>query len=263
MPTAEERLAGVRAKIERAEHHVNELSALARAFADGNQDCLVAEDDPQTGDKLYRIRFRAAIPGAISLVIGDAAHNLRSSLDHLAWQLVEANGKAPGDRTAFPLTTSRQAFHRAIAKTGIKNGVSASVLNLIEAVQPNQSGYDGLGMIGQINNFDKHRLLVVTTIGIGQIAVDIRPGTPAPLLPDKVPIGRIMTPNHLGGRAVVQDGDVYARIPSQFKDHVHPVLAPEVAFREPKIVEGKSVLPFLADATKLIQRVVNQFVPFL
>jgi hypothetical protein len=35
------------------------------------------------------------------------AHNLRSSLDHLAWQLVEANGGAPSDKpgqqTAFPI----------------------------------------------------------------------------------------------------------------------------------------------------------------
>src|SRR5260370_29058031 len=103
--SAPDRLFGIRAKIERAKYHIDELASRAQAFAEGNENCLVAEDDPQTGEKVYRIRLRAPLPALVPLIIGDAAHNLRSSLDHLAWQLVEANGGTPGRQTIYPLST--------------------------------------------------------------------------------------------------------------------------------------------------------------
>ena len=63
---------------------------------------IVAESDPNTGDQVFKFRVRAPIPVDLSLVIGDAVHNLRSALDHLAWQLVLANGQTPTTQTAYP-----------------------------------------------------------------------------------------------------------------------------------------------------------------
>ena len=38
-----------------------------------------------------------------SIRVGEFAYNLRSSLDHLVWQLVESNGATPGTWTYFPV----------------------------------------------------------------------------------------------------------------------------------------------------------------
>lgn len=46
------------------------------------------------------------VPDDIKLVVGDAIHNLRSSLDHLAWQLVEATDPAPSFYISISLTRS-------------------------------------------------------------------------------------------------------------------------------------------------------------
>jgi hypothetical protein len=42
-----------------------------------------------------RVRQFRPVPAAISLTAGDAAHNIRSALDHLAWAAVAPSAQAP------------------------------------------------------------------------------------------------------------------------------------------------------------------------
>jgi len=103
MPTADERLAGVRAKIERAKQHVLNVDGAARAFLDSNPCEGGTKRDPDTRRVLhYLVRVKPA-PVPLRLIVGDALHNLRSALDHLAWQLVEAGGGTPTRYTAYPI----------------------------------------------------------------------------------------------------------------------------------------------------------------
>ncbi len=254
------RLVGIRAKIERAKQHINELGSHALAFSKGNANSLVPEDDPQTGEKLYRIQFRTPLPAVVPLVIGDVTHNLRSTLDHLAWQLVEANGGTPGPKTGYPLSTTAAAYNKAVTEKGVVDGASPAVLPLIEATQPYQGGYDGLGALRELNNFDKHRLLIVAAVGPSRLGCNDRIPHPVPA---DVSIITVFTPRLLNGLPILEDGDLLARVRPEFKEYVQPVLVPEIAFREPGVVGGKPVLPFLADLAQLVERVVNQFVPFL
>lgn len=48
----------------------------------------------------------AEVPLTFSAIIGDVLYDLRSALDHLAWQLVIANGGTPNRDTAFPIYSS-------------------------------------------------------------------------------------------------------------------------------------------------------------
>src|SRR5918995_3001656 len=96
-----DRLAGVRLKIERARKHIRDLETETSAYLNSSPHPyqLRAEDDPATGDEVYRVRVLFPIPESIPLIVGDAVHNLRSALDHLAWQLVESGGGEPGRDT--------------------------------------------------------------------------------------------------------------------------------------------------------------------
>src|SRR4051812_13806510 len=92
--TADERLAAIRKKIERAKHHINEVKALVKGFQSSKPYTLAIEQNPQP-PRYQRFQVRlvdvAPLPDALPLVVGDCFHNLRGALDHLVYQLVLAH----------------------------------------------------------------------------------------------------------------------------------------------------------------------------
>ena len=102
MPDA---LIGARLKVERARKHLDLLRQETRAFTEGKPYGVRAEFDAERSEYAIRIRLRdpdTRVPIGLSLIAGDAVHNLRSALDHLAWQLAII-GTGPGRFTQFPL----------------------------------------------------------------------------------------------------------------------------------------------------------------
>ena len=133
-----DRLSGIRAKIERAKYHVDDLEGRIRAFREANPNLLICNQNPQTSERVFRLTRQ--LPTEFSLVVGDAVHNLRSALDHLACQLVTTAGHTPNRNTSFPIMDGpprdRTAFNRKV------QGVSPDAIRLINAVQPYQSEYE-------------------------------------------------------------------------------------------------------------------------
>jgi len=126
------------AKIERSKQHTRDFEIALKAFRDTNPYGFRIDDDLQTGDKIHRIAIRSQTPDSLSLIVGDAVHNLRSALDHLVWQLVEANGQKPTDRTMFPI--SKDAATYKTAKIRKIQGISAAAENLIDTIKPYNGG---------------------------------------------------------------------------------------------------------------------------
>ena len=46
------------------------------------------------------------------MILGEILYDLRSSLDHLVWQLVLANGQTPGRHNEFLITTDHQSWQQ-------------------------------------------------------------------------------------------------------------------------------------------------------
>src|SRR5207245_4505238 len=86
-------------KIERAKELINDLKANISALLDGPPTPyeIVTKDDTNTGETVYYGGSARAVPLRFAAVTGDALQNLRSALDHLAWQLVDAADRT-GDR---------------------------------------------------------------------------------------------------------------------------------------------------------------------
>lgn len=242
-PTPSERLAAVQRKVERAKKHIDDLTPAVTAFSDAHRQCVRVDDDPQTGEKVYRANLVGAPPvGDIPLIIGDVVHNLRSAFDHLAWQLVEANGGIPGRRTGYPLCGSPTDFQKPETKGKVK-GVRSGALKLIEATQPYQSGYDCLGKLSELDNFDKHRLLLVAAI---RLTVPTGPGIQTRLTP----------------HAAVQDGEELCRVaPGYQNDNLNFTYT--ISVREPQIVESEPIVPYLTQLAQFCDGVISQFSPFL
>jgi hypothetical protein len=94
-------LGGSRAKLGRAKEHVETLRA--KIALAGHPDPRVIplrrKYEPEFGAVVYRIERVIRAGDDWGLIVGDAVHNMRSALDHLAWALAVRHfgGVAPTD----------------------------------------------------------------------------------------------------------------------------------------------------------------------
>lgn len=177
-------LAGVNAKIKRADEHIERLKTLVDAFKASEPYAPFLDRDPNTGHcDLYLVRKQRPSED-ISLAIGDVVHNLRSALDHFAYQWVLRRGSgAPDPRTQFPIFAFRRARLRGTRTIrgyeervteqlpGISRCTAAGAV--FEGVQPYHRAYRPLWHVNHLDVLDKHRLLQVTSSRIANTGLGI------------------------------------------------------------------------------------------
>jgi hypothetical protein len=100
---------GVRIKVERAKHHFRDLQARYERFLEAKPYRAVRDDEPHTGDLVWRVEVSEQPPLFWSAIVGDCIHNLRSSLDLLVCEMVRAEGKSVTNGTAPPCSEVRPA----------------------------------------------------------------------------------------------------------------------------------------------------------
>lgn len=171
---------GPRLKVARAREQIDSLRKAEVEFLEYAEYTVVpAEINPKTGNQVYRVRAPVSPPQEWGVAIGEIAHNLRSALDGLIYQLAVANNHKEPKRTQFPIflvgrpkacrgqCSSRKARNhfwcrgREMIRLLHKNHQTS-----IEWLQP----YKGNGpkrlnfiyLLSEINNADKHRLIQVT-----------------------------------------------------------------------------------------------------
>jgi hypothetical protein len=134
----------------------------------------------------YVLRFDVIVDGShlragMGLVAGDAIHNLRAALDHLAWQLAVAGGGA-NRRTQFPIYDDQATFRGNV--DSVLRGVSLNDRATIEMLQPYhlrapgalEGGHRDLGLnamimiVSRLDNVDKHTVLL-PTVAVAQVEV--------------------------------------------------------------------------------------------
>jgi hypothetical protein len=161
-------LVSVRLKIDRARNHFDHLSAAIHEAMRAKQNSNVSpfEFDGERNHLLLRAVEPRPLDQMVPLAIGDSVHNLRSALDHIVFQLAAING-APaeaGEKTAFPIYSSPKGF-KDFAKKSLAPFISAEALTAIAKLQPYEAGNGGplsvLWMLSQLDNVDKHRIVVV------------------------------------------------------------------------------------------------------
>ena len=122
-------------KLSRGNHHRNEANRLIQAFVKSEPYVLRVQDDPRSGERQWIMERVTRDPAlGISIAVADCLYNLRSALDHLAWQLVLANGDQPTKRTAFPICDTSAQWKRSWK--GKTMGMSRLAIALIKSFQP-------------------------------------------------------------------------------------------------------------------------------
>jgi hypothetical protein len=176
-------LDGPRLKVQRAERQLQAYRQAEQAFVKKAQYKIVkAEFNPKTGKNVYRVRESVPPPLEWGAWLGEIAHDLRSALDGLAWQLALLNPGEPFEYTGFPICIVGRGKTKVIGgrrygpfwrrdKRAPLQSVDRHLWTRIEAFQPYKRGNGGrhspLFLLHELNNTDKHRLIQVVGIKSG------------------------------------------------------------------------------------------------
>ncbi|HYM44773.1 MAG TPA: hypothetical protein VES65_01250 [Solirubrobacteraceae bacterium] len=166
-------LAGVRAKLDRAEEHLDTLKDQVSTFLDTDPYGVRQHIHPETGGYSLSIEIRQQPPLLINVIVGDLIHNLRSALDHLAWQLVLANGRKPSGSTQFPIFVREPVADDDIGKWKARvKGMSPEVVKEIASIQPyaadGEARLHSLAILNAFSNEDKHKLPLACVAAIAK-----------------------------------------------------------------------------------------------
>lgn len=236
-------LAGVKLKIQRAYSHLSKLEQSIEKALDSSGERFSSEFDPQTKQQVYRAHDLPEIDPEWSLIVGDLLHNMRSALDHLAWQLVILDKGIPGDQTHFPVRETPFSKNGKLTTTQLQPPVKdPRILAALEACQPYR-GVDGepaqldrnqLWWLHRLNIIDKHRLLlvVVCVLDSNQMWWGGNPNEPVPKL-------KISTAPLKEGSPVAWFDWGNAEPPPHFNPH----LSLTISLNEPEILGSVRVFP--------------------
>jgi hypothetical protein len=191
-------LDGVRDKIRRAKTHRDKLQEIINSISKRYPYPFKGEVRNKGRDHLYRWQNPPVLNPDAELILGDCIHNLRSALDHLAYQLIMLNKKTPSRSSAFPILDrpprARRKFRRREIPLVVP-GVSAKASKIIQDVQPYKGGDIGRQLVDlrNLDNIDKHRHLLITVQAVDALTTtwwgdDPPYGTPNSVFIFKAPV---------------------------------------------------------------------------
>lgn len=149
-------------KLTRAREQIVALQAEERRFTRENPEpfSFQLEQDVET-DRIVAIVSSIKEPTILSLILGELIHDLRSVLDHIAWQLYRHGATpqlSPGAerRVQFPIEDSPSSFAQRL-RDGWLPGVRDVHLSVVRMHQPYNGAHPAIEWLRDLSNQDKHR----------------------------------------------------------------------------------------------------------
>lgn len=261
--TADERLALIGVKVERAKQHIADLDKAVKVFFDSGNCEIGIKDDPNTRDRILYLARLNPIPPIIAAIAGDALYDLRSALDHLASQLfvVGTGGLTIDRRIEFPIADSPTELKNAMFRRKVK-GMWPAAIKAIDEAEPYKGGKgDVFWRLHTLNIIDKHRTLNLLVLRRRS------PNLTAPLFQELEqrmgpPLPRIdaffflADPERFRALQVGEEVDRFAPN-TEVDEKMYPRL--EIAFGEPQVVEGKSAVETIQGMADSVANLITDF----
>jgi len=275
-------LDGVRLKLSRAQKHLNAANDMIDSFIAQNPYNFICEPNPTLPGWNVVAKVKQFVPdNDLGCIIGDFAHNARSALDHLVYQLSTLPPEDKGRYSLqFPIFDTIEGY-RSKVKSYLSM-VASKYLTIIEGFQPynRMDGFnnDALGFLRAINDSDKHRTIHV----VGAIATIKNLYFTPHMVGGKVLTspGTTITIGHGGfidfsGFRYESVGDgiitkdcteigkiiVNMRMPTSMQMHPEPQIMVKFGVGNPRI-EGCPVMDTLTFIYDRVKEVVGRFEPF-
>jgi len=177
------RLTAIHDRLLRADENIEEIRGALRVFHGSDAYNLRAELDLDDDQGLHLLGALIPPPLRVFTLVGDILHELRSALDHLAWQMVRENGGEPDDSTYFPiLPVPRDAPQKGPNRgkhplPNVQGGVSDAARAVLEEAQPYKWGDDyakhPFWVLNWLNIRDKHRHIAIRGVDMTNIVVGV------------------------------------------------------------------------------------------
>jgi hypothetical protein len=268
----------LKSKVERAEQHIRDLEAVWRTHKKRAYP-VTRKKDAKAREYIYTLRDVKPVPVNVPWLVGDAVHNLRSALDHVAYHLavVATSGTGPFDGLYFPIGKDRTSFKSKLrqakkyktAAGGTVKRLRQDAIDAIKLIEPYEGGKgELLSYIHQLDVIDKHHSLLA--IGAANVSHSM---PPSQVRRYKEALGisaddRELTPKITSRAFLTNSGQVpiypleagqeLRRVPfEEFDKNMYFTF--EVAFGEPQVIKGKPLIPTLYRASKLIRDIIRDF----
>lgn len=236
---------GARLKVQRAQRHIDEVNSILAAFLKTDFCKLHIEVDAKTGDSLLKFELIAKLPPEIALAVGDALHNLRTAMDHIAFDVLGATE----EWISFPMGKKRDDLIAARQYGATKKVLPDFADFIADVIKPYQGGDYQLWEIGALDNLDKHRL-VVPIVSI-QALTNVN--------------AEDENHNVFSGCtfAVGEGGVLHAvRNAAKMKITSYGKPAAKILFGKGTVAENKAVIPSLAEFTRLTLEAIKALEKF-
>jgi hypothetical protein len=233
-------------KIKRAKEHVQELRSQLIAFSATDYYTLAVDKDPTTGQSFLKFEITKSLPPDISIVMGDALHNLHSALDLAISDVLFGHTGKRYSHLKFPVYPTKEAFESGIAGGKIKHAPKEIIALLKDVIKPYKGENDALWALHDLNITDKHIALVEIDQLSAMINIDAEDDRG----------NRI-----INGTLIVSTGHTLIPFAStreiQIKNQSKPAF--NVLFSKGLPTEGKSVVPTLFQFTELVSSIIAAF----
>lgn len=258
--------ASARLKVKRAYKHIDELEGWLRNIIKGNIDTVIAHKQahPDEVDSTVMVRRPDGYSIETKLMIGDAAHNLRSALDHVAYTIVLAGRKDDPTMVYFPMQDSRQALIGSRDYGFIERVAPEAALVIADVIRPYKTGGDNrFWGLNQLDRIDKHRLLISSVLEAHSGAIAIKPeheDDPPPIGPGPIYIVGART-THPDGTVVDNRRPTRPGSPAYIHNQSNGYPTLKIVFGEGGAFEKQPVIPTLRQLAELVSGVIDTLEP--
>jgi hypothetical protein len=261
-------------KLDRAEEHLKVIDGEEVAWLNTRPYRAVRKGEFDGPYEIVRVDMLRPPPDTLAPVIGDCLQNLRSALDHIAFQLAIDNlGRLPTAKEAkkvqFPISGERahqklNEFLKSVPGQYLRF-IAPDAQAAIHQLQPCQRRnpkHDPLWIVCELNNIDKHRRML-----LGGSVVHSADWQPWFIPPHQIETIKV-TDLVLNLGLLEQDAEI-ARVrwkgePAGPEVDMTYQFMFAIAFAEKRPIRGLTTYPFLRNAAHYIRTTVFPAVaPFL
>lgn len=276
MPPIPEAFSGVWAKIDWADHQLQELQRREYDISKANRQFIESKEDADTRQRIYYLTRDPIIPPGFAVLIGSIIQALRSALDYLAWGLCCAGtgGKQAAEARMkeiyFPVTSGSASDYKVLSqRTVIETLAKPGAIKAIDEIQPYKGGAGRLLVyLNEFNRADKHRLLITVAFcnpmrdpsSAGEFTQGIA------ILREVMRFGFGIARQFGFGTPIpraLKAGDELFRIPLDDKTGENVDLVFQIALHEPEILSVAPALELLHHTAHLVRRIVPVFNEFV
>src|SRR5450759_1797596 len=125
-------------KVRRAKRNLDEINDLFAEYRKADPYKVVRQPDTDQPVHQFRIEVQEEPPADLGGAIGEFAHNLRTALNQIVWQLSLLSTPTPNDRTtAFPIFWE---FKQAAINNRLHHVADTDARDVIFGLQPYHRG---------------------------------------------------------------------------------------------------------------------------